>query len=120
MGKVGGLHDVTPYASIMGDDDLIRWLMLGRSEMQLPQWPRWMLDAGCLEHDPALFFPSMGRTGEAAKRVCDGCLVRDECLSWALDDEGDDPGHLRHGVWGGMTPRERADLAHRRRMRPAA
>lgn len=43
-----------------------------------------------------------------AKRVCDGCPVSPQCLRWALK------ARERHGVWGGMTPRERDTLLRRR------
>ena len=36
-----------------------------------------------------------------AKRLCDGCAVRDDCRDYALDTRQSD------GIWGGMTPEER-------------
>jgi WhiB family redox-sensing transcriptional regulator len=39
---------------------------------------------------------------EAAKRVCAGCPVRPQCLSYA-ETRGE-----RHGVWGGLSEEERA------------
>ncbi|MFE5871602.1 WhiB family transcriptional regulator [Streptomyces roseifaciens] len=48
----------------------------------------------------------------AAKRLCQLCPVRPECLDWALKT-----GEW-HGVWGGLDEDERRDLALRRRGRP--
>jgi WhiB family redox-sensing transcriptional regulator len=62
--------------------------------------------ANCKGHeDPDLFFPEPYQLGsreisEKAKKVCDGCEYRTECLSWALVN--DEP-----GVWGGMSENER-------------
>lgn len=42
------------------------------------------------------------------KRMCGGCPVRIECLSWAMEAE---QSSYRYGVWGGYTPSERARLA---------
>ena len=57
--------------------------------------------------DPELFFP-VGYSAKAqvqraaAKKVCGGCPVRGECLTWALDTgQG-------AGVWGGLDELERA------------
>jgi WhiB family redox-sensing transcriptional regulator len=36
-----------------------------------------------------------------AKKVCRACPVRGECLAYAMDAPID------HGIWGGMTERER-------------
>lgn len=68
----------------------------------------WQDDSAC-KTDPELFFPT--GTGAAAekqtveaKKVCGGCLVREQCLQWALD-EGED-----FGVLGGLTHKERRRL----------
>ena len=41
------------------------------------------------------------------KTICSGCLVRRECLEWAVK-------HEAHGLWGGMTPRERMAIRRER------
>jgi WhiB family transcriptional regulator, redox-sensing transcriptional regulator len=67
----------------------------------------WVRDAVCASADPEAFFPYMDApTTEvaAAKVVCAGCPVQTECLTYAL--EADEP----HGIWGGLTPRERRRL----------
>jgi WhiB family redox-sensing transcriptional regulator len=73
----------------------------------------WMEHAACVDVGPGLFYPR-GDSGsteyEDARRVCGSCPVQGECLEYAL--EVDD----RHGMWGGLTPNERAKVAkHRRR-----
>jgi WhiB family redox-sensing transcriptional regulator len=64
----------------------------------------WMLRALCARTDPDTFFPDMGQSVEPAKRVCMGCEVRGECLEYALIN------HERHGVWGGLSERQRRKL----------
>ena len=63
---------------------------------------KWMKRALCREVDPELFFPTaeMNRTKDA-KSVCQRCKVKNECLSWAMDNT--DSG----GVLGGTTEPER-------------
>lgn len=64
-----------------------------------------MSRGACRQADPELFFPisvtGLGvRQAEAAKRVCGGCGVRANCLSYALET-------MPEGIWGGTTPDER-------------
>jgi WhiB family transcriptional regulator, redox-sensing transcriptional regulator len=69
----------------------------------------WTDLAACRGEDPELFYP-VSTTGpavaqvEEAKRVCAGCPVTEDCLSWAL--RAGEPA----GVWGGTTPDERRYL----------
>ncbi|CCA58875.1 MULTISPECIES: WhiB family transcriptional regulator [Streptomyces] len=49
-----------------------------------------------------------GAAQNRAKALCAGCPVRAECLAHALDER------IEHGVWGGMTERERRALLKRR------
>lgn len=76
----------------------------------------WRHAAACLEVDPELFHP-VGCTSSdavlqiaAAKKVCAGCQVLEECRRWALDTR--EP----HGIFGGLTAEERTSL-HRRAAR---
>ena len=77
----------------------------------------WTDLAACRGVDPELFYP-VSATGpgleqvDEAKRVCAGCPVTSECLSWAL--RAGEPA----GIWGGTTPDERRHL--RRKPLPAA
>lgn len=54
--------------------------------------------------DPEVFFPAKGQSSAEARVICQDCPVRIECLNYALR------GHIIHGVWGGMSDRERARL----------
>ncbi len=69
----------------------------------------WQDRARCRDYDVGVFFPEKGESARAAKRVCMGCDVREECLEYALRRrEGE-------GVWGGLTTEERRRLARLRR-----
>jgi len=72
----------------------------------------WQARAACRDADTEAFFNPdylRGRNKRAreaaAKAICADCPVREACLAWAL--------YLgeTHGIWGGMTPAERAGLA---------
>jgi WhiB family redox-sensing transcriptional regulator len=60
----------------------------------------------CSTTDPETFFPAKNKSAaaEAAKRVCSTCPVITDCLTYALADPG------VHGVWGGTSDRQRADI----------
>jgi WhiB family redox-sensing transcriptional regulator len=62
---------------------------------------RWQDLANCLGVDPDLFFPERGASTKEAKEVCRGCVVREDCLEYALAN-GE-----KFGIWGGMSERER-------------
>jgi WhiB family redox-sensing transcriptional regulator len=61
----------------------------------------WRAFAGCAKTDPDLFFAVGAEEHRTAKEICRQCPVRRECLSYAMDVPID------HGIWGGMTERER-------------
>lgn len=69
----------------------------------------WMAAASCRQLPPETFFPDDGGGVEAAKRVCNRCPVRSQCLEFALAH------HIAHGVWGGTSERGRLRLAAARR-----
>jgi WhiB family redox-sensing transcriptional regulator len=73
---------------------------------QLFARPAWMADAAC-RGSAVNFHPERGQDTRAAKAVCAGCLVRDECRSYALG-VGD-----KFGVWGGTTAKDRRSLLRR-------
>lgn len=84
---------------------------------------KWRDRSSCLDEDPELFFPLSENGGAsaskllalqvaAAKAVCDGCPVREQCFAWAMETGQD------YGIWGGVTEKERRQL--RRRQKGAA
>jgi WhiB family transcriptional regulator, redox-sensing transcriptional regulator len=68
----------------------------------------WQDRALCAETDPEAFFPEKGGSTREAKRVCQSCEVRAECLEYVL--EHGDESWTRHGIWGGISERERRRL----------
>lgn len=62
-----------------------------------------------------MFFLQRGVDSRHAKKVCEECPVREICLEVALQFERGKAGDMRHGVWGGHTPEERARIARRLR-----
>ncbi|MFF3492882.1 WhiB family transcriptional regulator [Streptomyces sp. NPDC002795] len=70
---------------------------------QVSRWDR----AACRMADPDELFVE-GAAQSSAKRICGGCVIKTECLAHALDQR------IQHGVWGGMTERERRALLRRR------
>jgi WhiB family transcriptional regulator, redox-sensing transcriptional regulator len=67
--------------------------------------PDWRYRALCVQVDPDLFFPEPMNYVKIrhAKRICQVCDVRAECLEYALV-------HDESGIWGGMSERERRRL----------
>lgn len=91
--------------------------------IMLPDEGEWMLDAACLGVDATVMFPegirgqtrSYNDASAPAKALCARCLVRAECLEYALAwPETSD----RHGIFGGLNPNERRRERHRRRGLP--
>lgn len=86
--------------------------------------PEWMALANCRGLDPDVMFPSSGSKDDvdesvndavlAAKAVCAGCSVREECLEHALVNREE------YGVWGGASERERRRMRRSRRQGSAA
>ncbi len=62
---------------------------------------RWQEMANCRGLDPDLFFPERGASTRDAKRVCGACVVKLDCLEYALEHKE------KHGIWGGLSERER-------------
>ena len=78
----------------------------GPRHAQLTGREDWRSAAACRSADPDLFFPvsdpgaSLAQAAEA-KAICAGCPVHRQCLAFALRT-----GQI-HGIWGGLTERER-------------
>lgn len=67
----------------------------------------WQDDALCATTDPELFFPDKGGSILQARKICDQCDVRLQCLEFALLNE-----HF-HGVYGGLSPKQRRSMNKR-------
>jgi WhiB family redox-sensing transcriptional regulator len=70
----------------------------------------WQDHANCLGVDPDLFFPERGEPCDDAKAVCAGCVVRTQCLEYAL------AANEKIGIWGGASARERRSIRRQRRL----
>ena len=68
----------------------------------------WQDEANCLGVDPDLFFPERGASTREAKEVCRACVVRADCLEYAITN-GE-----KFGIWGGLSERERRRLRRQR------
>jgi WhiB family redox-sensing transcriptional regulator len=67
----------------------------------------WTQDALCAQTDPDAWFPEPGEGGRAAKKICNRCPVRNECLEYALRT------NQQAGIWGGVGEHERQRLRRR-------
>jgi WhiB family redox-sensing transcriptional regulator len=74
----------------------------------------WQARANCMGVDPELFFPERGASTREAKEVCRGCVVREDCLEFAIAN-GE-----KFGIWGGMSERERRRVRRARVLQQAA
>ncbi len=63
----------------------------------------WRDSAACRDDTEGLFFPDDSDLGSinAAKAICAGCPVADECLAYAIDT------NQSEGIWAGTTAKER-------------
>jgi len=109
------MGDATVDLSAGNERDALLAFLEGLME-DAPDWPLferpgWHADAACREHPLELFFPRRRRghpvrdTVAEAKRVCAGCLVRDDCRAWALAR-----GAELRGVWAGLSEHDRQVL----------
>jgi WhiB family redox-sensing transcriptional regulator len=95
------------------DDVMIpaAWLVPGEPPLSLIDALRstaapWRKDALCREHPEVNFYPDRGQSSAPAKAVCRDCLVKRECLVFAMSNRD----AYEHGVWGGTIPWERREL----------
>lgn len=66
---------------------------------------RWAGRAACAGTDPDLWFLETEGSYREARAICAGCPVRAECLEWALETK------TEHGLFGGLTARQRKQLS---------
>lgn len=66
--------------------------------------------AACRGEDPALFYPERYESTTEAKAMCASCPVRIDCLEYALSLPISDD----HGIWGGLSERERDRIRSQR------
>jgi WhiB family transcriptional regulator, redox-sensing transcriptional regulator len=67
----------------------------------------WRERAACADYPTSMFFVSAPSAIARAKRICESCEVRLDCLEDCLRVSANDD---RHGVFGGCTPSERRRL----------
>jgi WhiB family transcriptional regulator, redox-sensing transcriptional regulator len=70
------------------------------------------VDRNCAGVDTNLFFPDETAVVQAtrAKSVCKGCVVREECLDFALVNG------FKFGIWGGLSERARRKMRRQRKL----
>ncbi len=93
--------------SNLGEVSVVQNLFTGSEvdgELLVGDEADWHERALCAQTDPEAFFPEKGGSTREAKKICTGCEVRSECLSYALANDE------RFGIWGGLSERERRRL----------
>lgn len=89
-------------------------LLRDRHAPELPPDPGtdWYDWASCQGIPLNEFYPTTGKRANVAKQVCYGCPVAAQCLTFILRREaehGVESSH-RHGIWGGTTAKQRAQI----------
>jgi len=85
-----------------------RSMAVGVPVVHVTEQTPWQSRASCLGTDPNLFFPERGASTKEAKAACKGCVVREDCLEFALQN-GE-----KFGIWGGLSERERRRVRRQR------
>jgi len=104
--KAGGL-----MVPIMRTED---YYAIDRRQYAGPEYDGKILPA-CIGIDPEVFFPEKSDIAQSrvAKKICNACDVRVDCLDEALES-----GHA-YGIWGGLSERERRSMLRRQKARQA-
>ena len=102
----GVREDATPSAAPAGRPTWIG-LPLAPGNVDDDGELSWQADSLCAQTDPEAFFPEKGGSTRDAKKVCGSCMVKSECLEYALENDE------RFGIWGGLSERERCRLRKR-------
>lgn len=61
----------------------------------------WRAEAVCRGTNPDLWYPEAGQHSLTARIACGECVVKPDCLQYALDT------NEKHGIWGGVSERQR-------------
>ena len=69
------------------------------------QDPGWPAMASCRELPADLFYPEEREPAARVKAICRSCAVQLDCLAHAISTRE------THGIWGGLTSRQRSRLA---------
>jgi hypothetical protein len=87
--------------------DATEYLKLAKAIQDAPYAPP------CMVTDPELWYPSHDEdyTPRIAKKFCEDCPVRQQCLEYALKV------NEQYGVWGGLSVKERQALQAKGRNR---
>jgi WhiB family redox-sensing transcriptional regulator len=75
----------------------------------------WVKYAACNGTDPEIFFSDTNGNSALAKSICGTCPVSEECLEFALKYHTKNNDYA-HGIWGGLSVRERRALLKERRV----
>lgn len=70
--------------------------------MDVPE--SWMDDAVCTSIDPCIFFSVNYGEQRVAKKFCETCPVKNDCLAYALKH------NIEFGIWGGSSRRDRLKI----------
>ena len=82
-----------------------------RTSVSGPSAQKWRTIGLCKGSETMVFYPPSDddSLAEEAKTICSMCAVRQRCLEFALNTRE------KHGVWGGLTERERRRVLRQRR-----
>jgi WhiB family redox-sensing transcriptional regulator len=72
---------------------------------------RWE-DAACRGTDTEAFYPINGLPMQTVIRICQGCPIRNDCASYAIE-------HEQYGYWANMAEITRREIRMGRRKRAA-
>lgn len=72
--------------------------------------PHWSGSAVCAQTDPDLWNPVKGSSAPEARRICQDCPSKTECLDEAMRLELGMDIRERNGIWGGLGPGGRVAL----------
>ena len=76
--------------------------------------PSWRKEANCKGVKTDIFFSQYSLYIDIAKALCQACVVRSECLEYALEKPEN------HGIWGETSERGRRKILRNRKKEPGA